>query len=78
MEILNELRLKCDEILKTSNDEKYIYIKKILENDNCFFIMNMEIAIDILESLGINNPLDYYSQLISYDNIEKNYVKIID
>ncbi len=78
MEILNELRLRYDEILKNNNNEKYTCIKEILEDENCFFVMNIEIALDILESLGISNPLDIYNQLISYDNIKKNYIKIID
>lgn len=52
--MLEKLRLICDELLKNTNDEKYSYIKRLLEDDDVFKKLNAEEAVSILSDLGFN------------------------
>ncbi len=52
--------------------KKYKLIEELLKDDACFFKINSDIAYSILVELGINNPVDYYKNLISYSEYKKN------
>lgn len=52
--MLEKLRLICDELLKNTYDEKYSYIKRLLEDDDVFKKLNAEEAVSILSDLGFN------------------------
>lgn len=78
MGIIDKLREVCEAKKIETNDEKYELISKILSDDDCFFIIDMDVAIDILSSLDIDNPLDYYTRLISYEEMEKDKIRVVD
>lgn len=78
MERLDKLRELCEKKYEETNDERYTFINKILSEDDCFFIIDMDVAIDILISLGIDNPIEYYRNLISYEEMEKNKIRVVD
>ena len=52
--------------------KKYKLIEELLKDNACFFKINSDIAYSILVELGINNPVDYYKNLISYSEYKKN------
>ena len=52
--------------------KKYRLIEELLKDDACFFKINSSIAYSILIELDIDNPLDYYKNLISYKEYLKN------
>ena len=52
--------------------KKYKLIEELLKDDACFFKINSSIAYSILIELDIDNPLDYYKNLISYKEYLKN------
>lgn len=76
--MIEELRDKCAEKIKLTNDEKYELISNILSDDDCFFIIDMDVALDILISLDVQDPLAMYKRLVSYEEMEKNKVRVID
>lgn len=79
MDMLNNLRTITEDLIIKTSDEKYELIKKILSDDECFFKLDMDIALDILSSLGISNTYEYYKELIDSDNyINETSVKVID
>lgn len=78
MKTIEELRNKCRDKFIETNDPKYQLIGKILMDNNCFFIIDMDVAIDMLESLDVNNPLAVYQELISPEEVEDKKIKIID
>ena len=52
--------------------KKYKLIEELLKDNACFFKINSDIGYSILVELGINNPVDYYKNLISYSEYKKN------
>ena len=52
--------------------KKYRLIEELLKDDACFFKINSSMAYSILIELGVDNPLDYYKKLISYQEFKKN------
>jgi len=52
--MLDKLRVICDELLKNTNEEKYSYIKRLLEDDDVFKKINADEAVSILSDLGFN------------------------
>lgn len=75
---IEELRDRCANKFDETKDEKYELINKILSADECFFIIDMDVALDILISLDVDNPVDVYKQFISIEEMEKNKIRIID
>lgn len=66
---------------KNEQKEKITLIKNIFENENCFFDIDMRLAIDILWFLGIpkDSLLDIYYELTSPINYKKEFVvELID
>ena len=59
-------------IEELENLKKYRLIEELLKDDACFFKINSSIAYSILIELDIDNPLDYYKNLISYKEYLKN------
>ena len=55
--MINKLRKINDELIRkavdTKEKKKYEIIKKIMNDDNCFFKMDIEYAYSILRDLGI-------------------------
>ena len=79
MNYLRELVIKKVKMLETANTieeledlKKYRLIEELLKDDACFFKINSSIAYSILIELDIDNPLDYYKNLISYKEYLKN------
>lgn len=72
--MLEKLRHINDKFLeiKTDNDElkKHQLIRKILNDDKCFFKMNVEQAYAILRDLDFSKEelKEIYSELIDYKN----------
>lgn len=52
--MLDKLRVICDELLKNTNEEKYSYIKRLLEDDDVFKKINADESVSILSDLGFN------------------------
>lgn len=75
---IEELRDRCMIKYEETKDEKYELINKILSDDECFFIIDMDVALDILISLEVDNPEECYKELISIEEMEKNKIRIID
>lgn len=74
--MLDKLRNKCDELLsKNQNNKeehrKYILIKNILNNDNCFFEIDIDTAISILNDLEFDTTTakKIYLSLINEENL---------
>ena len=70
----NKLKVLTDAntIEELENLKKYRLIEELLKDDACFFKINSSIAYSILIELDIDNPLDYYKNLISYKEYLKN------
>ncbi len=68
MELLAKLRKINDSLYETTKDEKYLKIKELLAYDDCFFRLDYETAIHLLNDLGLENPVDTYTSLVSPDN----------
>lgn len=78
MELIDGLRDKCKIKLEETGDSKYELIARILNDANCFFAIDMDVALDILTSLDVNNPVSLYKELISPQEMDKNKIKVID
>lgn len=66
---------------KDEQKEKITLIKNLFENENCFFDIDMKLAIDILWFLGISKDslLDVYYELTSPINYKKEHIiELID
>lgn len=68
MEWLAKLRKINDGLYETTKDEKYKQIKELLAYDDCFFRLDYETAIHLLEDLGLENPIEMYMNLVNPDN----------
>ncbi|MGN1336960.1 MAG: hypothetical protein ACI4WW_00590 [Candidatus Coprovivens sp.] len=68
MEWLAKLRIINDGLYETTKDEKYKQIKELLAYDDCFFRLDYETAIHLLEDLGLENPIEMYINLVNPDN----------
>ena len=82
---LNDLKEKIsikEKQAKPEEIEKINLIKSLLKNENCFFEIDMKLAIDILYFLGVEKEklLETYYQLIKPNNVKKEdeVGKIID
>ena len=82
---LNDLKEKIsikEKQAKSEEIEKINLIKSLLKNENCFFEIDMKLAIDILYFLGVEKEklLETYYQLIKPNNLKKEdeVVEIID
>lgn len=75
---IEELRDRSANKFDETKDEKYEFINKILSDDECFFIIDMDVALDILISLDVDDPVECYKQFISIEEMEKNKIRIID
>ncbi len=75
---IEELRDRSANKFDETKDEKYELINKILSDDECFFIIDMDVALDILISLDVDDPVECYKQFISIEEMEKNKIRIID
>lgn len=51
--MLEELKIRCNNLMPR-DQEKYSTIKQILENENCFFEMDTNTAVNILLDLGLD------------------------
>ena len=67
--MLYKLRNQCENLLLT-DPEKYKTIANILNNDNCFFEMDIETAYSILRDLKVNeeNLNKVYLDLVKIEN----------
>lgn len=66
---------------KNEQKEKITLIKNLFENENCFFDIDMKLAIDILWFLGIpkDSLLNVYYELTSPINYKnENIIELID
>lgn len=52
--MLEKLRVICDDYIKKTNDEKYSYIKRLLNDEDVFKKLNVDEAFSILSDLGFN------------------------
>lgn len=79
MDTLNDLRILADECLARFKTEKYEIIKEMLSDDKCFFTINSNTALAILEDLGLTEEEanETYKRLISPESYEKIYKKVI-
>lgn len=68
MEWLAKLRKINDGLYETTKDEKYKQIKELLAYDDCFFRLDYQTAIHLLEDLGLENPIEMYMNLVNPDN----------
>ena len=67
-----KMLVNANTIEDLENLKKYRLIEELLKDDACFFKINSSIAYSILIELDIDNPLDYYKNLISYKEYLKN------
>ena len=69
--MLDKLRSQCEELLAV-NYEKYKTIANILNNDKCFFEMDIETAYSILKDLKVTDEdlNKVYLELIKIENFE--------
>ncbi len=76
MRSIDDIREINQNFINEGQDEKYDLIKQILEDDNCFFKIDVDVAVDILMSLGFTKPLQVYAELVDPSNYreEKKYV----
>lgn len=67
--MLNKLRDNCEKLIATDK-EKYLLIKNILEDDECFFKMDIETAYSILRDLKVEEKAlkVVYAELIKHEN----------
>ncbi len=78
MDKVQELILKKEMNINTNEElEKLNLIKKIIKNEGCFFDLDFETTIGILEFLGIseNEMLNFYMKLTSAQEFEKRVSK---
>lgn len=78
MDKVQELILKKEMNIKTREElEKLDLIKEITKNEDCFFNLDLETSIGILEFLGIseNEMLNFYMELTSPQEFEKRVPK---
>ena len=73
---LNDLKEKIsikEKQAKPEEIEKINLIKSLLKNENCFFEIDMKLAIDILYFLGVEKEklLETYYQLIKPNNLKQ-------
>lgn len=68
MELLDKLRRINDSLYETTKDVKHLKIKEILAYDDCFFRLDYETAMHLLSDLGLENPIEMYTSLVSPDN----------
>ena len=74
MENIKDLVIKKKKLIETEEDmEKISVIEELLLDESCFFKMDIETAIGILDFLGVSedNIMDYYYSLISFENFSK-------
>lgn len=67
--------------ISSEEKEKISLIKSLFENENCFFDIDMRMAIDILWFLGVpkDSLLKVYYELISPKNYKKEkIVELVD
>ncbi len=72
--ILKKLLKDKKEKLKSHEDyEKYALAEKILERDDCFFLMTKDTAIGILKFLGYPSEeiFDFYEELTSFEEYQR-------
>ncbi len=78
MDYVQELILKKEkEIMNNEELEKLNLIKEITKNEDCFFNLDLETSIGILEFLGVSEEemLDFYTKLTSPYEFEKRVPK---
>lgn len=68
--MIDKLKVRVDELINLNKDnkdnlKKYLIIKKIFDNDNCFINMDIKYAYSILRDLGVeeNKLKDVYLEL---------------
>lgn len=81
---MNYLRSVVNDKLKELEDsntkeeleelKKFKLIEKLLEDDACFFKIDSNMGYSVLVELGVDNPIQYYKKLISYEE----YIKCKD
>lgn len=78
MDLLNKLRTIAEDYAKKNEDEKYKIIKAILSEDNCFFKISPETALNILEDLGFKKEegKEIYKHLISPESYLGTFKKV--
>lgn len=77
--MIEQLRMITLKLIQNKRDEekevaKYNAILKILDNDQCFFQMDIETSYSILRDLGFKEEdlKEVYSLLIDYHNYQNN------
>lgn len=81
LEDLKKILINKENTATSEELEKVNLIKSLFSNENCFFDIDMKLAIDILWFLGIKKDqlLDTYYELVSPKNFKKEkIVEIID
>ena len=58
-QIIVELKSRCKTLMNESNEKKYILIKDILDEENCFDKINVETAMNILLDLKYDEKTAY-------------------
>ena len=58
-QIIVELKSRCKTLMNESNEKKYILIKDILDEENCFDKIDVETAMNILLDLKYDEKTAY-------------------
>lgn len=75
MDKVKELIIRKEQNIKNEEElEKLNLIKDIIKNEDCFFNMDLETTIGILEFLGVqeNEMLNFYHELTSITEYKNN------
>lgn len=77
MEELDKIRKLARQKYHDQKNDKLLMINNMLMNDDVFLLIEMDVAIDILNTLGVDNPMDEYKKLIDINNWEDERIEVV-
>lgn len=77
MEELDKIRKLARQKYHDQKSDKLLMINNMLMNDDVFLLIEMDVAIDILNTLGVDNPMDEYKKLIDINNWEDERIEVV-
>lgn len=77
MEELDRIRDLARQKYNDQKSDKLKIINDMLSNDDVFLLIDMDVAIDILNTLGVDNPIDEYKKLIDINNKEDERIEVV-
>lgn len=77
MQELDRIRKIAYEQMKSDDSDKLKMIVNMLSVDNVFFEIEMDIAIDILNTLGVEDAYIEYEKLIDISELKDERIEVI-